>query len=232
MDELLKRLSQDAAAGAGVFSLPEVLFSLTLTFVLCLLLSYVYAVTHRGLSYSVGYVHSMMIMGVTTSVIMLIIGSNIARAFSLVGALSIIRFRNAVKETRDVAFLFVAIAIGMASGTGFYQIAVAFALFSCFMIYFMSRFNVGARTVREVVLTIHLPEGLDHRTAFNECFYGFLEEHSLLSMESLRGGTLLELVYAVKLKKGVDEAALLNDLRVISGNHKVTLLTGRSNAEI
>jgi len=53
-------------------------------------------------------------MSMVTGLIMLIIGSNIARAFSLVGALSVIRFRNAVKETRDIGFMFLAMAIGMA----------------------------------------------------------------------------------------------------------------------
>ena len=67
-------------------------------------------------------------MGMVVSIIMLIVGANIARAFSLVGALSIIRFRNAIKETRDVGFVFFAMAIGMATGTKFYLLAIVAAV--------------------------------------------------------------------------------------------------------
>lgn len=232
MDELIKRLSQDWSAGSGVFSVPEVVLALVLSFALCLLIAYVYGITHRGLSYSVGYVHTMMMMGVTTTIIMLIIGSNIARAFSLVGALSIIRFRHAVKETRDIGFLFICMAIGMACGTGFYVIAIIFTLFVCGMIYFLSRFRIGARQTTEMVLTVHLPEGMDPQTSFQETFYRFLEDHSLLSMESIRGGTLLELSYAVKLKKAADRLELMAALRETNSNHKVALLTGTTNAEL
>jgi hypothetical protein len=232
MDEILKRLSQSGQTGAGIFDLPELLVALTTSFVLCLMLAYTYRVTHRGVSYSVSFVHTMMIMGVTTAVIMLIIGSNIARAFSLVGALSIIRFRNAVKETRDVGFLFMAMAAGMAAGTGFYLVAVTFTLFACAMMYFLYRFKIGAVSTRESLLTVHLPEGRDHTTVFTECFYRYLENDSLLSMESVRGGTLLELVYAIRLKKGADQAAFLAALREITHGEKVTLLLGTDNANV
>jgi hypothetical protein len=232
MDEILKRLNQSGHTGAGVFDLPELLLALSITFVLCMMLAYTYKVTHRGLSYSVSYVHAMIIMGVTTAVIMLIIGSNIARAFSLVGALSVIRFRNAMKETRDVGFLFMSMAIGMAAGTGFYLVAVTFTVFASVMMYFLFRFRIGAITTRESMLTVHLPEGRDHKTAFSESFYKFVESDTLLSMESIRGGMLTELVYSVRLKKGADPAAFLASMRAANQDNKVTLLLGIDNADV
>ena len=72
-----------------------------MSFALALIVGYTYRITHQGPSYSQTTVHTMVIMAVVVSLIMLIIGTNIARAFTLVGALSIIRFRNAVKESRD-----------------------------------------------------------------------------------------------------------------------------------
>ena len=85
----------------GSPSFSGVLVALVLSFFLSMCLAYVYKATHRGLSYSVSFVHTMIIMGTTVSVIMEVIGSDIARAFSLVGALSIIRFRTAIKDARD-----------------------------------------------------------------------------------------------------------------------------------
>jgi hypothetical protein len=169
VDELIREMMQSGAAGGG-FQLWEAMLALSLAFFLCLIIAYFYRVTHQGLSYSVAFVHTMVIMGVTVSIIMLIIGSNIARAFALVGALSIIRFRNAVKDSRDVAFIFITMAIGMATGTGFYLAAVVFTLFISAMVYFLFRFDVGAAKTREILLKLHLPEGEDHVTAFDAVF--------------------------------------------------------------
>ena len=210
----------------------NVLMALVLSFLLSLMIAYFYRQTHRGTSYSVSFVHTMILMGVTVSIIMVIIGSNIARAFALVGALSIIRFRNAVKESRDVAFIFITMAIGMATGTGFYLPAIIFALFASGMVYFLNRFQVGALTTREVMLEVHIPENLDYHTALNEVFLKFLRDHSLLSVETIRAGTLLEVVYSIEFKKDVEDREFLDELRVINGNNKVALLTGQENINV
>ncbi len=231
MDELIKEALQGPAVG-GAFEVWKLLAAVALSFFLCLVLAYFYRETHRGLSYSVSFTHTMIIMGVTVSLVMWIIGSNIARAFALVGALSIIRFRTAIKDPRDVAFIFMTMAIGMATGTGFYMEAVAFTLFACAMVYFLKRFNIGAITTHEVLLKVHLPEHLDYHFVFNEIFFRYLQDHSLLSVETIRGGTLLELVYAIQFKKGVREGEFLNELRVINGNTKVALLTGQENVNV
>lgn len=228
MNEFLR---QGAPTGAS-FGLVEVFVALGLSFALCLVLAYFYRVSHRGLSYSVSFVHAMVLLGVTVSMIMLIIGSNIARAFTLVGALSIIRFRNPVKDSRDVAFIFMAMAIGMSVGTGFYVAAIVFTLFACFMAYSLTRFEIGASSRREQLLKIQIPATLDFQTAFNETFYRTLREYSLLSVETRHDGAEVELVYSIELKPATSDAELLNALRTIAGGGKVTLLTGQENVDV
>ena len=112
MDELIRDLEQFGDL-TGAFTLMDVAIVLFLSFALSVFVGYVYRYTHKGVSYSQSYVHTLVIMGCVIAVIMLIIGSNIARAFALVGALSIVRFRNAMKETRDIGFIFMAMAIGI-----------------------------------------------------------------------------------------------------------------------
>ncbi len=231
MDELIKEMSRGGANGTG-FELWQAVVALGLSFFLTLVIALFYRLTHRGLSYSVAFVHAMIIMGVTVSVIMLIIGSNIARAFSLVGALSIIRFRNAVKDSRDVAFIFLTMAVGMATGTGFYLTAVVFTVFICAMIYFLHRFNIGAETSREVLVKIHVPAGLDYHQVFNELFWKYLKDSSLLSVETLREGQLTELVYSVEFKTGVKENEFLEAVRGINGGNRVVLLAGQENINV
>lgn len=231
MDELIKEALRGTSAGGG-FGVWQMLVALGLAFFLCLIVAYFYRETHRGLSYSVSFVHTMILMGVTVSIIMLIIGSNIARAFALVGALSIIRFRTAIKEARDVAFIFITMAIGMATGTGFFLAAIVFAIFISAAVYFLYRFDVGAATSGEVLLKIHLPENLDHHTVFNDVFLQHLHDYSLISIETIRGGALLELVYSIHFKERADEAAFMNALRSINGNNKVALMTGQESVNV
>jgi uncharacterized membrane protein YhiD involved in acid resistance len=228
MDQLFTR----AAGGPDAFGIGEVIIALFLSFALCLMLAFFYRQSHRGLSYSVSFVHAMIIMGVTVSVIMLIIGSNIARAFTLVGALSIVRFRNPVKDSRDVAFIFVTMAIGMAVGTGFYVMAVVFTLFACFMVYTLSRFEIGTTSRHEVLLKVHVPQTASFDTVFNELFYQHLRDHALLSVEPLREHAEIELVYSLEFKPRTDRAAFLNEVRRLAGGGRVALLTGEANLDV
>jgi hypothetical protein len=220
------------ATSGGSFGFWEILTALVLSLVLVLVVTYFYRQSHRGLSYSVSFVHAMVLLCVTVSVIMLIIGSNIARAFTLVGALSIIRFRNPIKDSRDVAFLFVAMAVGMAVGTGFYMTAVMFTLFISFIAYALTRFEIGATLRREVLLKLAVPASLDYHTAFNDVFYRALREQALLSVETLREGATLELVYSIEFKAGADEGNFLDEMRRLTQGGRVVLLTGQENIDV
>jgi uncharacterized membrane protein YhiD involved in acid resistance len=147
------------AGGDGIaYSLVDVFAAMTVSALLCFILAYVYRATHRGTSYSQSFLVSLIIMSVATSVVMVIIGSNIARAFSLVGALSIIRFRTAVKDTKDTAFLFTAIVAGMACGTGFYFQGAALTIFASFLCLALFHFDYGTKKRLESILRITLSE--------------------------------------------------------------------------
>ena len=73
---------------------------------------------------------------------------------------------------------------------------------------------------------------MDYHTAFQQVFLEYLQDQSLISVETIRGGTLLELVYSVLFKKKADEKAFLGALRTINGNNKVALLTGQENVNV
>ena len=129
----------------------------------------------------------------------LVIGSNIARAFSLVGALSIVRFRNAVKESRDVGFVVWAMAVGMSCGTRFYLMAVFATIVIAVFVFTMHYFNFFARTVRERILLVELDSEANPEDVFAEFFGKIFHEHYLISMESLPGSGNLQLAYSTTI---------------------------------
>jgi len=231
MDELLKELERTGDL-TGTFTFLDIALVLVLSFALSLVIGWVYRFTHKGVSYSQSYVQTLVIMGTVVSLIMLIIGSNIARAFALVGALSIIRFRNAMKETRDVGFIFLVMALGMAVGTRFYLLAIfSTAMLTAFVVA-LFKFNMFAKEVRERILRIQLPVDRDHEEAFEEPFRRHLDEHRIISMETVRAGVLQEVVYSVVLKKSATPKELIEAIRARNDNQKVTLVLGQQEVDI
>jgi hypothetical protein len=137
-----------------LFGLSDVILAMTVSALLCYALTEVYRHTHRGTSYSQSFMVTMFMMAVGTSVVMLIIGSNIARAFSLVGALSIIRFRTAVKDARDTGFLFAAMIAGMGCGTSFYLASITMTVFVSVLLLVLHAANYGLKQKLETVARV------------------------------------------------------------------------------
>lgn len=215
-----------------VFSIYDVVLTIVLAFVLSLLIGTTYKYTHRGVAYSQSYVQTLVLMAMVVGIIMLVIGSNIARAFTLVGALSIVRFRNAVKETRDVGYIFFAMAIGMASGTRFYLLAVVATLVICGLLWLMDRNNFFAKEAAVQLLKVRLPSDMPYATLFGGVFDRFLNRFELVAMESVQAGTLLELVYSVEIKRAADVQAFLRELAALNDNNKVVLVTGQQEVDL
>ncbi len=137
-----------------LFGFLDVVMAMTVTTLLCFMLVHVYRITHRGTSYSQSFMITLFLMAVTTAIVMMIIGSNIARAFSLVGALSIIRFRTAMKDPRDTGYLFAAIIIGMGCGTQFYMPVIALAVFLCLLLLVVHYLDYGIKERLESILRV------------------------------------------------------------------------------
>ena len=217
---------------SGVFSMLDVALVLFLSFFLTVVVGLLYRYTHTGVSYSQSYVQTLVIMGTVVALIMLVIGSNIARAFAMVGALSIVRFRNAMKETRDIGFMFFSMALGMAVGTRFYMMAVFACLVICCMILVLYKLNLFAKEISERILRIRLPIGMDYQQSFESVFEQHLDVYRLISLETVRAGVLQEVVYSVVLKKQGSPQALLETLRQVNGNQKVTLVLGQQEVDL
>jgi uncharacterized membrane protein YhiD involved in acid resistance len=207
-----------------VVSVQKISFCLLLSFLLSLVVAKTYQITYRGVSFSPAFMHTLVICAMVIGAVMVIIGSNIARAFSLVGALSIIRFRNAVKDPRDVAFIFLSMGIGMASGTGLYSIAVALTAITCGASLFMSLLRFGEHGLTERILRIQAPQVSNFETIFNDVLQNNCEQYSLVSAETTRMGTELELTFSLKVPKAFSSEKLINELGKLNDNLKVQII--------
>jgi hypothetical protein len=231
MGELIKELER-FGDHTSTFTLLDVSIVFALSFVLSLLIGWVYRTTHKGVSYSQTYVHTLVLFSLVVAFVMLIIGSNIARAFTLVGALSIVRFRHAVKEPRDIGFVFIAMAVGMACGTRFYSLAIFATLVIVAVVLVMQKLNLFAKVLRERILIVRVACGADYKEVFAPVFREYLEEFNLISMETVGEAAYQEAVYSVVIKPSKAPNTFLDAVRAANGGLKASLVLGQQEIDL
>ena len=153
-----------------------------------------------------------------------VIGDNIARAFSLVGALSVVRFRTVVKDTQDTAFVILAVVVGMASGASHLAVAIvglAVLVLIAPLLWPFARRDAWDR--QEGMLRLKVDGGPVARAAVEEVFRAALLRHRLISAATAKKGAALELSYAVRLKPGTSPIEFLGELNRIEGVSGVEL---------
>ena len=160
---------------------------------------------------------TLVLLGMVISLIMLVVGSNIARAFALVGALSIIRFRNAIKETRDVGFIFLVMA--HRHGGGHPLLHPRRRRHGRHLPRHRRAWTASTgstSTCSGQVVKVQVPPDEDYTPTSTTSSARYTAEFELVSAESIRGGALIELVYTVRLKPDVNPGELT---RVLAAAH-------------
>ncbi len=200
-------------------SIFDIAGNLLVAFVCGLIISYVYRFTYRGPNYSATFVSSLVLLAMITSVVILVIGNNLARAFGLVGAMSIIRFRTAVRDTQDIVFIFFALTVGMAAGVGLTFVAIIATLFISLIILLLSATEFASRDKKQHLLQITYDGSGDHQEQLQKVLKKYCRRTNLVNIKNLGYNDELEVFYHIKLrgrKKAEDFTRDLNGLGFIS----------------
>ena len=209
----------------------EIISNFLISFALGLVISWVYQRTHRGFSYSVSFVHTLLILSMVTAFVMMVIGSNIARAFSLVGALSIIRFRTPVKDTRDTAFVFFSLAVGMATGTGSHAVAVLGTATISVLILVIHQFHIGEVDGSDFLLRFRVKISSDDRSIYQDIFNRYLKQSILVNMMTVQQGSAMELAFSVTFKDSRRQHQFLRELNAVSEIEQAMLIAVEEGKE-
>ena len=191
----------------------RVLLSILVTFLVTLFIFYIYKKTFKGVLYTRNFNVGLVLTGMIVALITLPISSNIALSLGMVGALSIVRFRTAIKDPADIVFTFWAIAVGIICGAGLYMIAIVGSPIIGLFLFVMSRVNL--RSNDPYLLVLHY--STDAEDAVQEA----LPENKLRSRTVTSAGVELMLEVRMKTKdaskvdellriKGVSDAALVS----------------------
>ncbi|MFP6807243.1 MAG: DUF4956 domain-containing protein [Pseudomonadales bacterium] len=195
------------------------------------IISYLYRLTHRGLSYSQSFTLTILFVTVIVAVVMMVIGGSLARAFALVGALSIIRFRTVIKDTKDTSYVFLALAIGMAAGTSNYFLAFVGTFAIGGLIIVVNHFNYGVLyksdfVVRFLFLNVENQDG-----PYLPIFESYARSHNLLHIEPSGDPDLLRMTFDVSLKEDTEANDFVSALQKLESLSEIVLIASKNDVD-
>ena len=212
-----------SSAVGDTLTLANTLVIIAASLALGMLISVTYMHTHKDHGYSSGFVVTLIMLPSIIAIIILLVGNNVARAFSLAGAFSLIRFRSAPGDPKDIAYVFFTLGVGLACGMGYLGYAAVFAVILCLVMAVLSAVRFGAKQGGYMTLKITIPETLNIQGAFDDILEHYTSTCTLHRVKSTDFGTLFELNYRVVLRPAVDMKEFLDAVRCRNGNLTVSL---------
>jgi uncharacterized membrane protein YhiD involved in acid resistance len=201
----------------------EVALAMLISLALNLLIATIYRKTYKGTRYSQDYVQTLVIIGVVTTILIMVVSGNGAVAFGMFAAFSVIRFRRTLGQSRDLAFVFFAMSIGMVVGAGLYSMAVIITAIVGTAIYLLTKTDAFAPRRASHMMTLRMTSDMDFEQLLRPVFDEFTDRVQLVSVSSAQAGMMTELRYGMQLKLGVSTARLLEALHLVCGNNRVVL---------
>jgi hypothetical protein len=212
------------------YSYIEMMVNIFSALVVGFILSTVYRYTHKGLSYSQSFNHTIIFVTLIVAIVMMVIGGSLARAFALVGALSIIRFRTVLKDTKDLSFIFGALALGMAAGTSNYFLAGIGTLMVVGTALFLSFTNFGAVYKSEFILRFRFDQN-GHSEAYLRAIEEACKRSNLLHLESSGDNETLSLTYDVALRDDTSDKDLIKQISSLPDVTEVVLIAAKNDID-
>ena len=198
-------------------SITRIIISLTIAFLLGLFIFFIYRVTYSGVLYARNFAFSLVMLCMITAMVIMTISSNLALSLGMVGALSIVRFRTAIKDTNDTVFMFWAITAGIMTGTGYYYISILSTLGLGILFYVLVFF--GFKSQKSLyLLIIRYDKTIAPR--INQVIHAL--PANKIKSKTASGGNI-EL--ALEIKLGKDTLALVDQLESEQGIISVSLLS-------
>ncbi len=232
IDKFWQVLEQTSSAG-GIFAPQSVLLSLLLAFILGQVIAWVYYFTHSGLSYSRSYVQSLIMITVVVAMVMAVIGNNIITAVGLMGALALIRFRNVIKDTRDVAFIFCSLVVGMAAGSQRYLTAIIGTIVLSLIAIYLYLTNFGMHEPHNAFLRFSFKGHIGSDHPIQGVLKRFCGSFILISaQDSGLNNAMVDYAYQLMVKSTDKNPQMLAELQNVEGIENMNLTMQEQLLEI
>ncbi len=214
-----------------VISLGDTLAYMLAAVVIGVIIAVVYILITEKSRRSFSFIVSMLMLPAVVALVITLVGSNAARALSIAGVFSLVRFRSVPGESKDISLVFMAMAAGLACGLGY--ITLAFCVLFVLGIIVVLCFKVVAICFKDAAkqLRIQIPEDMNYSGAFDDIFKVYTKEAKLQRVKTTNMGTLFELTYDVWMKADADEKKFLDEIRCRNGNLRIIFSAREQVAE-
>lgn len=215
---LTEALAPDSAAPLDIF------LRLVVALALGMIVAWIYVRTSRESDAGSSFVVTLVLLAVLIAMVTQVVGNNVARAFSLVGALSIVRFRTVVRDTKDTAYVIFAVVVGMAAGAADLWVAIlGVAVIGVASFAIASRGQFAAGLVPPYTLRLRMGMGQDFETVAGSTLNEFCLTRRVLSVATYRQGASLDYVLEARLLPGSSTEAMVKALNLLEGMQDVRL---------
>lgn len=207
--------------------------SVLLCFAISIVLGLIVAFTHMKTGkYSKNFVVTLTILPSLVQVVMLMVNGNLGTSVAVLGAFSLIRFRSLPGNSREIASIFLSMAIGLSIGMGQILFAILITVIICLVIIILVFTKFGETKDITKILKITIPEDLDYTGVFDDIFKEFTKDINLEQVKTTNMGSMFELKYSVKLLKNINEKEFIDTIRCRNGNLNISLTNSVSEMEL
>lgn len=215
-----------------VISVTATLSTMLAAVVIGMIIAAVYILITEKSRRSFSFIISMIMLPAVVTLVIILVGSNVARAFSIAGVFALVRFRSVPGESKDISLVFMAMAAGLSCGLGY--ITLAFCVLAVLSVIVVVGFKVVAVCFKNTAkqLRILIPEDMNYTGAFDDIFKVYTKSATLERVKTTNMGTLFELTYQVQIKAGVDEKKFIDEIRCRNGNLKIMLSVNENTEKL
>jgi len=190
-----------------------------ITMIASILLGLVLAFTYMKTEvYSKNFIITLVLLPTLVQIVIMLVNGNLGTGIAVLGAFSLVRFRSIPGSSKDITFIFFAMAIGLANGMGYITFAASATVILCLLFYVLTKTSFGV--VKDVYrnLKITIPENLDYTGIFDDIFKQYTKKVTLEKVKTTNLGSMFELQYRIELKDLKEEKVLIDSLRCRNGN--------------
>lgn len=217
----MKKILEALAEMQVKMPIQTVLLVLLVAFLVSLIIFITYKHTYSGVMYNPRFNVSLIMITIVTTIVMVVIGSNISVSLGMVGALSIIRFRTAIKDPRDTAFIFWAVVSGLACGTQNYTIVIVGSLVMCIILFVFKKIAT-ANSKHVLIIKGENISIMEVETKMDRQLKNYVCKGKYIN------NTNIELIYDIKLQKGED-TDLIKTLNQVQGIQTINIVASNTD---
>lgn len=212
---------------SGTFNIDSLIIAFVVATVLGLITASTYMLTHDKDCFSKSHTITLVILppviAMIVSLVVPIVGNNLATAFSIAGVFTIIRFRSLPADPKDVAYVALALATGLACGLGYIYIGIVFTVFMVLVLAILKITKFAVPRKKAMLLKITVPEDLNFEGAFDDVLKKYTTDFTIQKVRTCDFGSLYEISYKIKIDEKTSKKEFIDELRTINGNLNIIL---------